>query len=235
MIWFGQPLRQAKAVAGRARRPSAQQFFRNAGVYLVTGHSVRHPAVFAEFGHIIEEGEEPIVVALRDGAEFVIVAMRALPAGISRCCAFEAHKVAIFVHGCFWHRHKNCRNGFPAHTGSAEYVERGVEALRSQFPGSPSENWVHAGYGHKVGVSSSHWGTGSGMAGIEFKQDYLSDAVCDVHDQRCAGDNGLNVTKRDIDGDRIDVQIDSPYLWTRKPEIIFHGTQPARKCKVYEW
>ena len=47
------------------------------------GHSVRHPAIFAELRNIIEEGEEPIVVALRDGIEFVIVAMRALPAGIA--------------------------------------------------------------------------------------------------------------------------------------------------------
>jgi hypothetical protein len=70
------------------------------------------------------------------------------------------------------------------------------------------------------------------MAGIGFKQDYLRHAVYDVHDQRCAGINGLNVTKWDIDGDRIDMQIGSPYLWTRKPEIIFHGTQPARRCKV---
>ncbi len=40
MIGFSEPLRQAKAVAGRARRPSAQQLFRNAGVHLLTGRVI---------------------------------------------------------------------------------------------------------------------------------------------------------------------------------------------------
>jgi hypothetical protein len=117
-------------------------------------------------------------------------------------------------------------------TGNAEYLERGVEALRSQFPVSPSENWAHVGYGHKAGVSSFHWGTGSGMAGIEFEADYLRDAVCDVHAKRCAGVNGLNVTKWQIAGDRIHVEIDTPFAWNRKPEIVFHGAQPEREYKV---
>ena len=30
-------------------------------------------------------------------------------------------------------------------TGKAEYLERGVAALRAQFPISPSENWAHEG------------------------------------------------------------------------------------------
>jgi hypothetical protein len=49
-------------------------------------------------------------------------------------------------------------------TGNVEYLERGIAALRAQFPISPSENWAHVGYGAKVGVSSFHWCTGSGMA-----------------------------------------------------------------------
>ncbi len=43
-------------------------------------------------------------------------------------------------------------------TGKTEYLERGVAALRAQFPISPSENWAHSGYGGKAGVSSFHWG-----------------------------------------------------------------------------
>jgi len=56
-------------------------------------------------------------------------------------------------------------------TGKAEYLERGVAALRAQFPISPSENWAHGGYGGKAGVSSFHWGSGSGMAGIEIDEE----------------------------------------------------------------
>ena len=56
--------------------------------------------------------------------------------------------------------------------GKVEYLERGVAALRAQFPVSPSENWAHVGYGGKAGVSSFHWGTGSGMAGIEIEEEY---------------------------------------------------------------
>ena len=58
-------------------------------------------------------------------------------------------------------------------TGKSEYLERGVEALRSQFPISPSENWAHKAYGGKAVVSSFHWGTGSGLAGIEMHEAYL--------------------------------------------------------------
>ena len=36
-------------------------------------------------------------------------------------------------------------------TGKTEYLERGVAALRAQFPVSPSENWAHSGYAAKAG------------------------------------------------------------------------------------
>ena len=65
-------------------------------------------------------------------------------------------------------------------TGKVEYLERGVAALRAQFPISPSENWAHSGYGGKAGVSSFHWGSGSGMAGIEIEEEFLRDAIVDV-------------------------------------------------------
>ena len=118
-------------------------------------------------------------------------------------------------------------------THNAEYLERGVEALRSQFPISPSENWAHAGYGHKAGVSSFHWGTGSGMAGIELEEEYLRDAVCDIHANRCVGVNGLNVTKWEIAKDsRIAVQLESPYHWNRNPQIVFHGAEANREYRI---
>ena len=117
-------------------------------------------------------------------------------------------------------------------TGKAEYLERAVEALRAQFPISPSENWAHTAYGHKAGISSFHWGTGSGLAGIEIEEDYLHDAVCDVTARRCVGVNGLNVTDWKIKGDRIELQMNSPYHWPGKPVIAFHHTNTNREYRV---
>lgn len=108
-------------------------------------------------------------------------------------------------------------------TGKTEYLERGVAALRAQFPVSPSENWAHEGYGGKSGVSGFHWGSGSGMAGIEIEEDFLRDAVCDVNAQRGIGVNGLNVTECSVTGDRLTVTFDSPFPWNREPVIAFHG------------
>jgi len=117
-------------------------------------------------------------------------------------------------------------------TGKAEYLERGVEALRSQFPISPAENWAHEGYGHKEGVSSFHWGTGSGLAGIEIEEELLRDAVVDVHEKRGVGVNGLNITECEISEDRISLQIESPFYWTRKPILIFHDTIPTQHYRL---
>ncbi len=118
-------------------------------------------------------------------------------------------------------------------THEPEYLERGVEALRAQFPVSPSENWAHAGYGHKAGVSSFHWGTGSGMAGIELQEEALRDGVCDVPSGRCVGVNGLNLTgwRSKSDG-AMELQMDSPYAWKRKPTLVFYGAQPKREYRI---
>ena len=113
-------------------------------------------------------------------------------------------------------------------TGKAEYLERGVEALRSQFPVSPSENWAHEGYGHKAGVSSFHWGTGSGLAGIEIEEEFLRDAVVDVVEKRGVGVNGLNLTACDISEDRVSLKMGSPFHWTREPVVVFHRAVPTQ-------
>jgi hypothetical protein len=80
-------------------------------------------------------------------------------------------------------------------TGKPEYLQRGIAALRAQFPVSPSENWAHEGYGKKAGLSSFHWGTGSGMAGIDIEEDFLRDGVVDVAAGAGVGVNGLNVKR----------------------------------------
>jgi len=117
-------------------------------------------------------------------------------------------------------------------TGKAEYLERGVEALRAQFPISPSENWAHSGYGAKAGVSSFHWGSGSGMAGIEIDGDYLKDAVFDVAAARGVGVNGLNLTGGEVSGGRIQFRLESPFPWRRDWMVAFRHTEPDRNYQV---
>jgi len=117
-------------------------------------------------------------------------------------------------------------------TGNVEYLERGVAALRSQFPVSPSENWAHVGYGRKAGVSSFHWGTGSGMAGIEIEEEYLRDAVVDVTAGRGVGVNGLNVSECSISGGQIRLRLSSPFTWKREAVVVFRRTEPARRYQL---
>ena len=117
-------------------------------------------------------------------------------------------------------------------TGRPEYLERGVSALRSQFPISPSENWAHGGYGRKAGVSSFHWGTGSGMAGIELEEDFLHDAVVDIAFGRAVGVNGIDITECDIAEGRIRLTMTSPFVWTRKPVVVFRGAVAARQYRI---
>jgi hypothetical protein len=118
-------------------------------------------------------------------------------------------------------------------TGKPEYLERGVSALRAQFPVSPSENWAHSGYGKKAGVSSFHWGTGSGMAGIELEEDFLRDAIVDVPSGRAVGVNGIDVAECKISGDQIRLAMTSPFTWTRRPVVVFRGSLPASHYRIH--
>ena len=97
----------------------------------------------------------------------------------------------------------------------------------AQFPISPSENWAHQGYGGKAGVSSFHWGTGSGMAGIEIEEDYLRDAVVDVSAGWGVGVNGLNVVRCAIHGSQIRLEIRTPLAWTVSRWSFFAGRSRA--------
>jgi hypothetical protein len=112
-------------------------------------------------------------------------------------------------------------------TGKAEYLERGVAALRAQFPISPSENWAHGGYGGKAGVSSFHWGSGSGMAGIEIDEELLRDAIVDVASGTGVGVNGLNVTRSEVGDGKIAIEINSPFPWQREPVVTFRNVGPS--------
>jgi hypothetical protein len=112
-------------------------------------------------------------------------------------------------------------------TRKAEYLERGIAALRAQFPISPSENWAHGGYGRKAGVSSFHWGSGSGMAGIEIEEEFLHDGIVDAASGTGVGVNGLNVTKCEIGDGKIVMEINSPFQWQRAPVMTFRNIGPS--------
>ena len=114
-------------------------------------------------------------------------------------------------------------------TGKVEYLERGIAALRAQFPISPSENWAHAGYGGKAGVSSFHWGTGSGLAGIEIEGDFLRDAVVDVATGRGVGVNGLDVGQCSVAEGQIRLHLTTPFTWKDLPVVVFRQTAAARR------
>jgi hypothetical protein len=117
-------------------------------------------------------------------------------------------------------------------TGKAEYLERGVAALRAQFPISPSENWAHQGYGNKAGVSSFHWGYGSGMAGVEMEEEFLRDAIVDLPAAQGVGVNGLNLTACQVADNQITLEISSPFEWKRKPVVVFQGAAAGRHYAV---
>jgi len=118
-------------------------------------------------------------------------------------------------------------------TGKVEYLERGIAALRAQFPISPSENWAHNGYGGKAGVSSFHWGSGSGMAGIEIEEEFLRDVVVDVPTGRGVGVNGLNVVHSSVRNAKIELEIHTPFTWVRPPVAVFHQANPACRYSVH--
>ncbi len=117
--------------------------------------------------------------------------------------------------------------------GSVEYLERGVAALRAQFPISPSENWAHSGYGSKAGVSSFHWGTGSGLAGVELEEDSLHDLTVDIAAGEAVGVNGIDVESAAARGDRIELKIGSPFRWSRRPVAAFLRVPPGRRFALF--
>jgi hypothetical protein len=118
-------------------------------------------------------------------------------------------------------------------TGNVEYLERGVAALRAQFPVSPCENFAHSGYSSKTGVSSFHWGTGSGMAGVEIDEDYLRDAVVDVATGQAVGVNGLDVGECSVAGGQVRLRFSSPFAWKRLPVFVFHRCDPKREYRIF--
>jgi len=117
-------------------------------------------------------------------------------------------------------------------TGKAEYLLRGVAALRASFPVAPAENWAHEGYGGRAGESSFHTGTGSGMAGIEIENDYLGDAVVDMKAARAVGVNGINITDCQVTAGQVSLTMNSPFRWARPARVVFRNAGGAEHCHV---
>ncbi|MCK6486908.1 MAG: carbohydrate porin [Planctomycetes bacterium] len=117
-------------------------------------------------------------------------------------------------------------------TGTAEYLERGVAALRAQFPVSPDENWAHEGWGGASVVSSFHWGTGSGMAGIELEEDFLRDAIVDLRAGVGVGVNGLDLTGLKVDGTAVSFALASPFAWSRPATVVFRHAEAGQRYAV---
>ena len=117
-------------------------------------------------------------------------------------------------------------------TGKAEYLERGIAALRSQFPISPNENHAHMGYGGNTCISSFHWGTGSGMAGIELEEEFLRDAIVDLKANVGVGVNGLDLTGLTVSNDKIAFSLTSPFPWNKPAVVTFKNALADRRYTV---
>jgi hypothetical protein len=117
-------------------------------------------------------------------------------------------------------------------TGKAEYLLRGVAALRASFPVAPAENWAHEGYGGRAGESSFHTGTGSGMAGIEIDNDYLGDAVVDLTAGRAVGVNGINVTACQVEAGHVNLAMNSPYAWARPSRVVLRNAAAGQRYRL---
>jgi DNA mismatch endonuclease (patch repair protein) len=58
--------------------------------------------------------------------------------------AFIGRKKAIFVHGCFWHQHPDCREGRPPHSNGAYWqpkLRRNVERDRASIEELDVRGW----------------------------------------------------------------------------------------------
>jgi len=70
------------------------------------------------------------------------------------------------------------------------------------------------------------------MAGIEIEEAYLRDAVIDLSACSGVGVNGLNVTGCRVKSDSVDLDINTPFDWPRKPVIVFRHASPERRYNV---
>ena len=107
-------------------------------------------------------------------------------------------------------------------TGKAEYMERGIAAVRAGFPttympehafisprtyqreplGHADENYGHGGVDAPAGPTSWDWGTGSALTAVAYARRNFGDVWVDADRGRAFGINGVTATLR---GDELDL------------------------------
>lgn len=99
-------------------------------------------------------------------------------------------------------------------TGSREYFERGVAALRAMFslfesPDSPrtAENYAHAAADQLAGVTGLHWGTGSSVVSIHLIEQTYGDAYVDVAGGWGVGIDGCRIPNVLVNGETIRLEL----------------------------
>jgi len=93
-------------------------------------------------------------------------------------------------------------------TGSLEYLERAVAAVRSGFAVAPWENWAHNGYNNQHGaLTGFHWGTGSEMASVEMMSGFLGDAFVNVQLRHGVGMDGCTMENVTVEGKKIRLRL----------------------------
>jgi hypothetical protein len=132
-------------------------------------------------------------------------------------------------------------------TGSQEYFERGVAALRAMFslfesPGSPrtAENYGHSGEDDPAGVTGIHWGTGSSVVSIHIITARYGDAYVNVRDGWGAGIDGCRVQSVQVAGhtirfslldnvgDHRTVRVKFGNTGTRRMSVVVNGRRVGR-------
>jgi hypothetical protein len=56
-----------------------------------------------------------------------------------------------------------------------------------------------------------------------MEEEFLHDGIVDVASAVAVGVNGLNITRCEINNDKIELAINSPFKWQRKPVIVFRN------------
>lgn len=99
-------------------------------------------------------------------------------------------------------------------TGSREYFERGVAALRAMFSlfeslDSPrtAENYAHAAADRLAGVTGLHWGTGSSVVSIHLIEEEYGDAFVNVRGRWGVGIDGCRIPEVRVKGRSIEVAL----------------------------
>ncbi|MGH2390370.1 MAG: hypothetical protein ACRDIE_19390, partial [Chloroflexota bacterium] len=105
-------------------------------------------------------------------------------------------------------------------TGTREYFERGVAAMRATFAVAPYENWAHRledVHGSWTGI---HWGTGSALTSVVLARPRYGDAFIDARAGWGVGIDGCTVDSVLLEGDRLAVTIRAAFESTKVLSLV---------------